>query len=101
MNLKEDIRPITTLKTRAAELLEQVNQTQRPIVITQNGVARGVLQDPESYERMRQAIGLLKLLAQGEDDVRAGRTLAGPRFFADLRKQLESRKRRHGQSENV
>jgi prevent-host-death family protein len=92
MKLKEDIRPVTYLKSNAAELLEKINTTHRPIIITQNGEARAVLQDPESYEQMRRAIGLLKLVAQGEEDVRAGRTVAQDEVFTALRKTLAARR---------
>lgn len=72
MSIDEDIRPITYLKSRAADLLRQVNETRRAVIITQNGEPKGVLQDPESYESMRTALGLLKLISQGEEDIRAG-----------------------------
>jgi len=88
MKMKEDIRPVTYLKSRAADLLEQINVTHRAVVITQNGEARAVLQDPESYEQMRRAIGLLKLVAQGETDVQAGRTVAADEVFTRLRRML-------------
>ena len=98
MSLKEDIRPVTFLKLRAAELLAQVNETRRPVVITQNGEPRAVLQDPESYERMRQAIGLLKLLSQGEEDVRNGRISGQDRVFTQIRNQLRTRKEKRESS---
>jgi prevent-host-death family protein len=85
--MKDDIRPVTYLKSRAADLLAQINATHRPVVITQNGEARAVLQDPESYEQMRRAIGVLKLVAQGDADVQAGRTMAADAVFAGLRKK--------------
>ena len=47
MKISTDIKPVTQLKTRAADLLKQVNETHRPIVITQNGEPRAMLQDPE------------------------------------------------------
>jgi prevent-host-death family protein len=89
MKMKEDLRPITYLKNRAADLLDQINTTHRAVVITQNGEARAVLQDPESYEQMRRAIGLLKLVAQGDADVQAGRTAAADTVFTKLRKTLK------------
>ena len=101
MALKEDIRPVTYLKSHAAEILEQINETQRPVVITQNGETRGVLQDPESYERMRRALGLLKLLAQGEEDVRLGRTTAQESVFKGLRRGLAARERKQSGGKNV
>ena len=64
MNLAEDIQPVTYLKGNAAHLLRQVNETRRPIIITQNGLARAVLQDTASYESMRNAIAMLKLMVQ-------------------------------------
>ena len=90
MKINEDIRPVTYLKSRAADLLAQVNETHRPVIITQNGEARAVLQDPESYERMRAAIGLLKLVAQGEEDVRAGRVSEQDEVFARLERKLKN-----------
>ena len=40
MKMSEDIRPVTYLKSRTADLLDQVNETKRPVIITQNGEAR-------------------------------------------------------------
>ena len=57
MSIEDDIRPVTYLKSRAADLLAQVNETHRPVIITQNGEVRAVLQDPQSYESMRNALG--------------------------------------------
>lgn len=95
MSLKDDIRPLSALETRAAELLAQVAETRRPVVITENGEPKGVLQDVESYEQTRRAIGLLKLLAQGEEDVRAGETVPQDEVFAELRRRL----REHGRTD--
>jgi len=59
MKITNDIKSITYLKSNAAELLKQINETHRPVIITQNGEPRAVLQDPKSYENMRNAIGIL------------------------------------------
>jgi len=84
MNLITDIKPVSYLKAHSAELLQQINQTHRPIVITQNGEPRGVLQDAESYENMRNALSLLKLLAQSEDDIRNGDLLEQQDVFREM-----------------
>jgi prevent-host-death family protein len=91
MNITNDIKPITFLKTKAAVLLNQINETRRPVIITQNGEPRAVLQDPESYENMRNAIGLLKLISQGEEDVRNGRVKPQKDVFADLEASLKEK----------
>ena len=91
MSLKQDIRPVTYLKTRAADLLNQINETQRPVIITQNGKPRGVLQTPERYEQMNNSLCLLKLLVQGEEDIRKGRITSQDKVFKRIRKKLQSR----------
>jgi prevent-host-death family protein len=90
MKMSEDIRPVTYLKSRTADLLDQVNETKRPVIITQNGEARGVLQDTESYESMKAAIALLKLMVQGEEDIRKGSLSAQEEVFNRLEKRLKS-----------
>jgi len=91
MSIEKDIRPITYLKARAADLLKQVNETRRPVIITQNGEPRAVLQDPRSYESMRDALGLLKLIAQGEEDVQKGRTRLQDDVFSQVEKAIGKR----------
>ena len=92
MKISEDVRPVTYLKSKAADILLQINETHRPVIITQNGEPRAVLQDPESYERMKSAIGLMKLLAQGEEDIRKGRTTDQDEMFNRLESKLKNRK---------
>jgi prevent-host-death family protein len=91
MNISKDIKPITYLKSKAPDLLKQINQTHRPVVITQNGEPRAVLQDPESYENMRNAIGILKLISQGEEDVKTGRLKSQEDVFANIEDNLSKR----------
>jgi len=91
MNLSEDIKPITYLKSRAADLLKQINETHRPVVITQNGEPKAVLQDPESYENMRNAIGLLKLISQSEEDIKNGISKSQEEVFTNIENILKER----------
>lgn len=91
MNITEDIRPITYLKSKAADLLKQINETHRPVVITQNGEPRAVLQDPKSYENMRNAIGILKLISQGEEDIRNGKYKPEAEVFMEIEEALEEK----------
>lgn len=91
MHIREDIKPVTYLKSNAADLLNQINTTHRPVIITQNGEPRAVLQDPKSYEDMRNTIGILKLLSQGENDVRDGKLKSQEEVFSDIEKSLEAK----------
>jgi prevent-host-death family protein len=91
MNITRDIRPVTYLKSKAADLLNQINETHRPVIITQNGEPRAVLQDPKSYEDMRNALGILKLLSQGEADIRNGNAKSQEDVFKDIEITLKER----------
>ena len=91
MNISRDIKPVTYLKSRASDLLKQINETHRPVVITQNGEPRAVLQDPESYENMRNAIGLLKLISLGEKDIKGGKSKSQEEVFANIESILKER----------
>jgi prevent-host-death family protein len=90
MNITSDIKPVTYLKSRAADLLNQINETHRPVIITQNGEPRAVLQDPQSYENMRNAIGILKLISEGESDIREGRAKSQDEVFDEIEKALKN-----------
>ena len=91
MRLRRDIRPVTALKTGAAKLLRSVNETRRPVVITQSGEPKGVLLDFDTYEELREATLLLKLIAQGERDVRARKTWLQDEVFAATRARIRPR----------
>ncbi len=89
MNIANDIRPVTYLKSRAAELLKQINDTHRPVIITQNGEPRAVIQDPQSFENMRNAIGILKLISMGEEDIKNGNLLEQEAVFKNVEEKLK------------
>ena len=91
MIISTDIKPVTYLKAKAADLLKQINETHRPVIITQNGEPRAVLQDPKSYENMRNAIGILKLISQGEGDIRKGREKSQEAVFKEIEISLKER----------
>jgi prevent-host-death family protein len=88
MNLKEDIRPISYIKTNAADMMKYVNEVRNPIVITQNGEAKAVLVDIESYQDMRNAFSLLKIVQLSEKEIEAGNFRSAESVFADIETRL-------------
>ena len=72
VNLKEDIKPISYIKANAADVMNYVNDRKNPIVITQNGEARAVLLDIESYQTMQNAFSLLSIFKIAEDEYHSG-----------------------------
>ena len=72
-------------------MLKQINETHRPVLITQNGEPKAVLQDPQSYENMRNAIGILKLLSQGEEDIKKGKLKSQDEVFSRIESILKDK----------
>ncbi|OHE06541.1 type II toxin-antitoxin system Phd/YefM family antitoxin [Sulfurimonas sp. RIFOXYB12_FULL_35_9] len=89
MQIINDIKPVTYLKSRAADVLKHINETRRPMIITQNGEAKAVIQDPKSYEDMKNAISLLKLLSFAEEDIKNGNTHSEEDVFNSVEELLE------------
>jgi len=85
------VKPISYLKANAAEVLSDLGETREPMVITQNGEAKAVLQDVASYEQTQETLALLKLLALGTQDVEAGRTKPARAVVARLRSKPSDR----------
>lgn len=73
MQFSSRIRPISYLKANAAEVLTHLTESREPMVITQNGEAKAVLQDVVSYEETQETLALLKILALGNQEVAAGK----------------------------
>ena len=92
MNYVEAIEPVTTLKSKSAELVRRARDSGQPIIITQNGKATAVLQDVESYQRQRQALLLLRYLARGDRDYRQGKLLSDSEADQHFRASLEALK---------
>lgn len=74
MRYSIQVRPISYLKANAAEVLHDLADRREPMVITQNGEAKAVLQDVASFEQTQETLAMLKLLAIGNQDVEASRT---------------------------
>ena len=70
LNLKEDIKPISYIKTNAAKMMKYVNERKSPIIVTQNGEAKAVLIDIESYQKTQDAFALLNLIKIAENDIK-------------------------------
>jgi len=89
MQLAEDIKPISYLKSRTADVLKQINETHRPMIITQNGEVRAIVQDPKSYEEMKNAISLLRLLSFAEEDIKNGHLHSEKDVFESVEKLFD------------
>ena len=85
MRYSSQVKPISYLKANAAEVLTQLAESREPLVITQNGEAKAVLQDVASFEETQETLALLKILALGQRDDEAGRVKPVADVVARLR----------------
>lgn len=88
MQLSQTIKPISYLKTKTADVINSVNENRQPIIITQNGEAKAIIQDMKSYESLRNSISLLKLIVQSEEDIQNGNVIPQDEMFEKLEKKL-------------
>ncbi|MGD2099016.1 MAG: type II toxin-antitoxin system Phd/YefM family antitoxin [Desulfobacterales bacterium] len=89
MKLSRQVKPISYLKAHAAEIVRNLAEQQEPIVITQNGEAKVVIQDIDSYEKTQQTMALLKILALGIRQVEDGDVVPANEAIKRVRKRRE------------
>jgi len=85
MRYSSQVKPISYLKANAAEVLLQLAKQREPLVITQNGKAKAVIQDVASYEETQETLALLKILAIGNQEIEAGKVKPVADVVARLR----------------
>ena len=88
MHLSQDIKPISYLKAKTADVINSVNENQRTIIITQNGEAKAVIQDIKSYENLQNSLNLLKLIVQSENDIENNEVIEQDKMFENLEEKL-------------
>ena len=91
MRYTSHVKPISYLKANAAEVLLQLAEQREPMLITQNGEARAVLQDVASYEATQETLALLKVLSLGNDEIEKSRV----KPLADVVQRLRTKGARH------
>ena len=86
MRYSTQIKPISYLKANAAKVLQELTDQRQPMVITQNGEAKAVIQDVASYEQTQETLALLKILALGNQQIAQGRV----KPLADVAKRIRA-----------
>ncbi len=83
-------QPVSYVKAHLAEVLDRLRESHDPVTITQSGVPSAVIVDHESYQRTRDALALLKLVAMGDHDIAAGRTVSQNQVFTAARTRIRA-----------
>ena len=91
MRFSTQVKPISYLKANAADVLLNLAEKREPLIITQNGEAKAVIQDVASFEQTQETLALLKLLALGARDIDAGRSKPARPFVGRLRAKASDR----------
>lgn len=86
MKMSSQIKPISYLKAHASEILRQLNEQREPMIITQNGEAKAVMQDVQSYEQTQETMALLKILALGNQQIQNKNVKSLKNAFQHIRK---------------
>ena len=92
VNLAQDLKPISYVKAHTTEIVKYVEDSRTPVVITQNGEAKAVIIDIESYQKTINAITLAKLLSFGEKDIRDGNLITHENAKKTFEKTLSRKK---------
>jgi prevent-host-death family protein len=92
MQFHSDIKPISWLKNNAKLLVETVDETGNPMIITQNGEAKAVVMNVRAYDQMQESLALLRMLADSSADVEAGRIRDSDTVFADIRRMIAEKR---------
>ena len=87
MHYSTQVKPISYLKTHAAQVLAQITADREPLVITQNGEAKMVVMDIAEYERQQETFALLKLVSMGKKESAQGRVTDVDAFFDEMDQQ--------------
>ena len=90
MSLSSRIKPISFLKAHASEIVRTLRDEGEPLIITQNGVAKAVVQDIDAYEQMQETVALLKILALGSRQIEEGRVQPAADVIARLRERRQT-----------
>jgi prevent-host-death family protein len=87
-NVANDIKPISYIKSHTAEMIRQVGDNKNPIVITQNGEAKAVILDIDSYQNLINAVSLMKIISIGDRDIKNGTIVSHTDVVARIKKIL-------------
>jgi prevent-host-death family protein len=92
MLLQDSVKPISYVKAHTAEIIRDITENRKTVIITQNGEAKAVLQDIAEYERTQESLAMLKILALGRKDLDAGQVKPAGEAFTRVRERIHIRR---------
>jgi prevent-host-death family protein len=92
MKPSEAIKPISYLKAHASEIVRNITETHKTLIITQNGEAKIVVQDVKTYEEMRESLALLKMLSISSNNLRKNKYKTAKNAFESIDHKIRNMK---------
>ena len=89
MKLSESVKPISYFKANAATIIKNLSEKNGTLIITQNGEAKAVVQDIETYEQTQESLAMLKLLAMSKKRVSEGKIKPAGKVLKELEKKIK------------
>lgn len=87
MKLSERVRPISWLKSHAAEIVRDFEENRSPLIVTQNGEAKIVVMDIRTYEEQIESMAFLKIINMGKKQISEGKFQTAANFFTNMEKE--------------
>ncbi|MFA4922245.1 MAG: type II toxin-antitoxin system Phd/YefM family antitoxin [Candidatus Neomarinimicrobiota bacterium] len=88
MKTSEAVKPISYLKAHASEIIRDIIDTNKTLVITQNGEAKAILQDIKKYEQIQDSLALLKILALSSKSLNNKEYKSVSESFSSIRNRI-------------
>ncbi len=78
----------TVFRANAAELIEQVRDTRRPLVLTQGGHSAAVVPDVEEHDSLLEELDLLRDIRLAEKEIKSGKGVSSRKARAQIRARV-------------
>lgn len=92
MKFSESVKPISYFKAHASEVVRDVVDNNKTMIITQNGEAKVILQDVRAYEQLQESLALLKILALSQKNLNEGKVKTAAKAFKDIKTKINERR---------
>ncbi len=89
MKQSEAVKSISYLKTRASEIIRDITNTHKTLIITQNGETKAILQDIKKYEQIQDSLALLKILALSSKSLKDKDYKPASESFSSIRNRIK------------
>ncbi|OGV48372.1 MAG: hypothetical protein A2017_00505 [Lentisphaerae bacterium GWF2_44_16] len=93
MQLSETVKPISYIKSHAAEIVRDISKSRKPVIITQNGEAKAIMMGLPEYEMLQDSLAMLKLAAIGTDEIRKKKFKPAAEAFKSINSRIDALKK--------